>query len=190
MFISIRTFLSFIKRKILTKTYNDDFLRWLQFANAGMLEPGNIYSIKYAIERLPTNDPIIEIGSFCGLSTNVICYFLKTSKKENHFFCSDKWIFEGAEQNGLLGESDVTHKDYRSYVKESFMKNISLFSKKKPFPIELFSDEFFEKWSSEKLVNDIFGRKVRLGGKISFFTLMVIIIMILLKEILKMSIIF
>ena len=34
--------------------------------------------------------------------------------------------------------------------------------------MNFFTDEFFEKWSSEKLVNDIFGRKVRLGGKISF----------------------
>ena len=83
-------------------------------------------------------------------------------------FCSDKWIFEGAENGGYLGNSDISHSDYRSYVKESFTRNISLFSPNKPYPIELFSDEFFEKWSENSEMTDIFGRSVHLGGRVSF----------------------
>jgi hypothetical protein len=157
-----------VKDKLQTKTYNDEFLRWLRFANAGMLHSGNIFLMKYVVERLPSKDPIVEIGSFCGLSTNVINYFLQISKKENEIFCSDKWVFEGAQKGGFLGASDISHSSYSAYVKESFARNINLFSQNKPYPIELFSDEFFEKWSKKAQVSDIFHRNVKLGGKISF----------------------
>ena len=83
-------------------------------------------------------------------------------------FCSDKWIFEGAEKGGYLGSSDILHSDYRAHIKESFARNINLFSPNRPYPIELFSDEFFEKWAEDAELTDIFNRRVRLGGKISF----------------------
>ena len=148
------------------KTYTEEYLNWLCFANAGMLNPGNIYLMKYAIDHLPSDDPIIEIGSFCGLSTNVISYFLK--KRINKIFCVDKYIFEGAENGGYLGNSDISHSDYKSFVKKNFLRNISFFSTSKPYPIELFSDEFFERWSENTQITDLFGRSVQLGGRVSF----------------------
>jgi hypothetical protein len=48
-----------------------EFITWLTFANAGMLQDGDIGSMEYAIKNLPTGNPVIEIGSFCGLSLNV-----------------------------------------------------------------------------------------------------------------------
>jgi hypothetical protein len=54
---------------------SDDYINWLSFANSGMLHRGNLYCFDYAIEHLPTEAPIIEIGSFCGLSANVITYY-------------------------------------------------------------------------------------------------------------------
>ena len=150
------------------KTYSDEYLDWLRFANAGMLHPGNIFAMKYAIDHLPSDDCVIEIGSFCGLSTNVISYFLRKSNKKNKMFCADKWIFENAENGGNLGSSDISHSDYRSYVKESFSRNINLFSPNKPYLIEQFSDEFFENWSQNVEMTDLFGRNVKLGGNVSF----------------------
>ena len=41
-----------------------EFISWLKFANAGMLDNGNLYCFEYAIEHLPSNSPVIEIGSF------------------------------------------------------------------------------------------------------------------------------
>ena len=64
--------ISRIRNKLVIKTYDDEYLRCLKFGNVGMLHPGNIYSLKYLIDNLPFDDPIVEIGSFCGLSTNVI----------------------------------------------------------------------------------------------------------------------
>ena len=147
---SIFSVLIKIRDRLSMKKVEDEYLTWLQFANSGMLNPGNVYAMKYAIENLPTSDPIIEIGSFCGLSTNVLSYFLRKNQRKNIIFCSDKWIFEGSEESVNLGLSDISHADYRSYVKETFMRNINFFSPNRPPPIELFSDEFFEKWKTKK----------------------------------------
>ena len=53
----------------------DEYVEWLCFANAGMLDRGNLYCFDYAIRNLPSSAPLIEIGSFCGLSTNLITYY-------------------------------------------------------------------------------------------------------------------
>ncbi len=147
-----------------------EFINWLSFANAGMLDQGNIYCFEYAIEHLPSDNPIVEIGSFCGLSTNVISYYLRKYKKSNKLISSDRWDFEGAEvPNALLDGSNISHQQYKEFVKESYIKNISFFSKENlPFTIEQFSDDFFKLWESNKLETDVLGREVQLGGKISF----------------------
>lgn len=165
---SINSLISRVKNHRPVETYDDEFLNWLRFANAGMLHPGNIFAMKYAIDRLPTNDAVIEIGSFCGLSTNVISYFLKGSGRKNVMYCSDKWEFENANKDGNVGNSDTAHSDYSAFVKASFIRNLTLFSGRNPFPVELFSDDFFKKWSDNAKVVDVFNRDVKLGGGISF----------------------
>ena len=152
-----------------SKKIQSEYLNWLSFANAGMLDSGNIYCFDYAIRKLPSDNPIIEVGSFCGLSTNVISYLLTKHTKQNKIITSDKWIFEGAENGGSLGDSDILHSDYKEFVVETFKRNLRFFSKSNlPFPIEVFSDEFFELWSSNQIVKDIFDREIELGGGISF----------------------
>ena len=152
-----------------TKTISDEYINWLTFANAGMLHKGNIYCMDYAIRNLPSDNPVLEIGSFCGLSTNVITYLLAKHNKSNQIISSDKWIFEGAENGGNLGLSNISHHDYREYVISSFKRNMELFSREnKPYTIEVFSDEFFELWDRGDKVKDIFDRDIQLGGKFSF----------------------
>lgn len=152
-----------------TKTISDSYIKWLTLANAGMLNKGNIYAINFAFENLPSTNPVLEIGSFCGLSTNVISYLLLAHEKKNRIFSCDKWLFEGAEGGENVGKSEISHQNYREYVKSSFIKNVEFFSSQnKPYTIESISDEFFELWEQEETVNDVFGRKIQLGGKISF----------------------
>ncbi len=151
------------------QTLDDEYLAWLGFANAGMLNPGNPFCMEEAIKNIASDNPIVEIGSFCGLSTNVISYLLQKHGKSNKIITSDRWIFEGAENGGNLGGSKLEHKEYREYVMESFKRNINFFSKDNvPYPIEVFSDEFFEKWGKEEHTKDIFDREIKLGGPISF----------------------
>src|SRR5262245_48263784 len=97
----------------------DTFIQWLMFANAGMLHGGNIYCFDYAIRRLPSAAPIIEIGSFCGLSTNVISYFKRRHGATNLLVTSDRWVFEGAMSGTTVGESPLTHDEYQAFVKET-----------------------------------------------------------------------
>ena len=80
----------------------DEYIEWLTFANAGMLNRGNLHCIDYAVRNLVSNNPVIEIGSFCGLSTNIINYYLKKYNKKNKIITSDKWEFEG-KGDGTLG---------------------------------------------------------------------------------------
>lgn len=147
----------------------DEYLSWLSFANAGMLNKGNIHCFEYAIRNMPSKNPVIEIGSFCGLSTNVICYMLQKYKRQNLMITSDKWIFEGAEEGGLLENSNINHADYRDFVVNSFKRNINFFSASNlPYPVEVFSDEFFKLWEDKATVRDLFDREILLGGGISF----------------------
>ncbi len=119
-----------------------EFISWLKFANAGTLDNGNLYCFEYAIEHLPSNSPVIEIGSFCGLSTNVISYYLQKFNKLNKLITADKWIFEGGENaNEFLTGSNITHNEYKLFVKESYVRNTAFFSKNHlPYTIEQFSD--------------------------------------------------
>jgi len=152
-----------------TKTISDGFINWLIFANAGMLNRGNIYAMKYAVDNLPSTNPVLEIGSFCGLSTNLIGYLLQTSGKKNRIFSCDKWFFEGAEMSRNIGESEISFRQYREFVKANFIRNVEFFSPhNKPYTVEAFSDDFFKLWEKNETVSDVFGRNIQLGGKISF----------------------
>jgi hypothetical protein len=162
-------FIKKIKGEIFKKNISNDFIQWLRFANAGMLNSGNLYCMEHAIRNIPSENPVLEIGSFCGLSTNVIIYFLSKYKKKNPVFSCDKWIFENAEKGEYVGDSEILHDDYRDFVKATFIKNLEFFSgNRKPYTIETFSHEFFRLWSGKAAVKDVFGREVNLGGKISF----------------------
>ena len=155
--------------KLTTKTVDDEYINWLSFANAGMLSRGNVYAMRFAIARLPSKSPVVEIGSFCGLSTNVIRYLLSANGRTNDVISCDKWLFEGAEGGGKLGDSDISHRDYREFVVSTFKKNVEFFSSgNKPYTVEMTSDEFFAAWERGEVARDVFGRDINLGGKISF----------------------
>jgi hypothetical protein len=153
-----------------SRDFWSEYLRWLTYANSGMLSHGNVWCMNYAIRNLLSEAPILEIGSFCGLSTNVIAYLKEKNNVRNPLITCDKWIFEGAEGGGMLGDSQsVTHAEYKKLVKETFLRNVQTFSRSDlPFTIELFSDEFFSAWTTSQKLQDVFGREVKLGGPISF----------------------
>ena len=151
------------------RTLDDEFVRWLGYANAGMLKPGNAWSMDYAIRHLPSGHPLVEIGSFAGLSANVICHLLRKHGRGNAFFTCDNWDVTGQHQRGRINGSDLTFPEYAAYVKASFLRNMEFFSpRNRPYTIEAASAGFFDKWSRGEEATDVFGRTVRLGGPISF----------------------
>jgi hypothetical protein len=149
---------------------SDEYIRWLCYANAGMLDRGNLYCFDYAISHLVSDAPMLEIGSFCGLSTNVLSYYKKLHQITNPLITCDKWMFESAEKGGALSEHTLlTHDEYRDFVKSTYLRNVNMFSRDDlPHTVEVFSDEFFAAWRESRQVVDVFGRSVRLGGPISF----------------------
>ena len=147
-----------------------EYLSWLTFAVPGMLVRGNVDAIAFALQHLPSDAPLLEIGSFCGLSTCVITYFKQKLGLANSFYTCDLWSFEGQKLGQPLADSrTLTHDAYKNFVRESFLRNVRAFCRTSiPHTIEADSDTFFEKWSSEQNVIDVFGSPAKLGGPISF----------------------
>jgi hypothetical protein len=122
----------------MTRECTDEFLKWLGFANAGMLHPGNV------IARL-----LVDEG------------------RRNALITCDKWAFEGAENGGPIGGSEISHGDYREFVKSTFKRNVEFFSRvRRPHTVELTSDEFFDAWERRVGVRDVFGGSLVLGVQI------------------------
>jgi hypothetical protein len=152
-----------------SRTLDDEFVRWLCYANAGMLKPGNAWSMDYAIRHLPTGNAVVEVGSFAGLSTNVICHLLRKHGRSNPFYTCDNWDVTARGETRCIEGSPLTFPAYAAYVKESFLRNVAFFSPaNRPHGIESSSSQFFAKWRRGETVSDLFGRTVRLGGPISF----------------------
>ena len=148
---------------------SDAYVNWLCFANAGMLQRGNLYCFDYALGHLPSGAPLVEIGSFCGLSTNLLTYYKQKHGVTNPLITCDRWFFEGAQDDSSVGASRISHAEYRAFVKETYIRNVGMFSRDDlPFTVEMFSDEFFEAWRAGRAETDVLGRPVKLGGPISF----------------------
>jgi len=166
----LKRYKAYRQRKRQKKATPYEYIEWLRYANAGMLVEGNLYCLEYAIKNLPSNKPVIEIGSFCGLSTNVIAFYLEKFSKKNLIVTCDKWMFENVENiDANLDGTDIKHRAYKTFVKETYMRNVSFFAKNNlPYTIEVLSDEFFEMWANHARVKDVFGRDIQLGGQVSF----------------------
>ncbi len=151
------------------KDISDEYVRWLCYANAGILHRGNLYCFDYAIRNLPSDAPIVEIGSFCGLSTNLLTYYKEQNNVRNRLITCDKWQFGGAVSGPLIGESSISHEEYRLFARETYMRNVRMFSRYDlPYTVEMLADEFFAAWRRGDEVRDVFERPIRLGGPISF----------------------
>jgi hypothetical protein len=56
-------------------------MSWMGFINPGMLLPSNLALFGYCIEHLPSEAPIVEIGSFAGLSVNHLILLLRRARR-------------------------------------------------------------------------------------------------------------
>jgi len=148
---------------------SDEFTSWLCFVNAGMPTKGNLHCIEHAVENLVEGTLILEIGSFCGLSTNLISYYKRKHGVSNRLITCDKWIFEGSDKSDTVGDSPIRRADLREYVKDSYLRNVRMFSADDlPYTVEMLSDEFFAAWEKGAPLTDVFGREVEPGGEFGF----------------------
>ena len=145
----------------------DEYVAWLTNINAGMLSRGNLLCFDYALRNLPSANAIVEIGVFAGLSTNLISHYRRLHRVQAPFLNCDRWLFEGA--SGRVGQSQISHAQYRDFVKHTYQNNVRMFSGDQlPHTMELFSDDFFAAWERGERKTDLWGRVVQMGGPISF----------------------
>jgi len=145
-----------------------DFITWVRRAVPGMLDEGNVDAMEYAVANMPPGKPILEIGSYCGLSTAVLSYLLDKRSKTTPIYTCDKWEFEeyGARPADL---PSLTLDAYQAYARSTFLRSMQTFAANRlPYAIECLSDEFFRRWFKNEKTVDVFDRPVTLGGKISF----------------------
>jgi hypothetical protein len=147
-----------------------EYLSWLSFAVPGMLTWGNVDAISFALQHLPNDAPMLEIGSFSGLSTSVIAYLRLKHSIPNLLFTCDRWAFENQNLGSYLGDFKfITHDQYRTFVRDSYLRNTSMFCKPDlPYTIETDSDTFFQRWRAVETTTDVFYRNVKIGGSLSF----------------------
>src|SRR5262245_44523162 len=70
----------------------DDYIRFLEYVcGGGMFEKGNVYLWQKAIDALPPGLPVVEVGAFSGVSTNILTYLLAKQGKANPLFSVDFW---------------------------------------------------------------------------------------------------
>ncbi len=152
------------------ETFTTPVLGWMELATAGMLHPGQYALFSRAVRELPTDDPVIEIGSWAGLSANVITHLLERYAKPNRLFTTDPWDFErSVEEAERIPESDVSFDSLRMHVREQFERNLRFWSGDRlPYAFELFSDDFFDAWDRREARTDVFDREATLGGPVSF----------------------
>ena len=164
------------------KTLHDDYITRLQgsVGGAGMLHPGNVYAFDYVLQRLPEAGDVLEIGSFAGLSTNVISWLLqKHQAGKRRLFCCDPWVYDGyydvdrqydpAYMTYFENCGHVTREDYTAFIRESFIRNTQLFSQGfLPHACHLTSDAFFDAWKEKRTLTDVFHHSAALGGPLSF----------------------
>ncbi len=147
----------------------DEGAEWMGWTVTGMFTMQDVYAIDAAIQRLPSGNPLIEIGSFCGRSTCFLLHLLKRHQRPNALFCSDKWLFEGYQEGAAVPGTRLSFPAYREHVKNLFATSLKAWhADRLPHSIEAGSQEFFAAWQQNAEASDVFGRRCQLGGPVSF----------------------
>jgi hypothetical protein len=157
---------------------SDDFIKRIRslVIGEGMLKEGNISLMDLAIKNMPSEGKVVEIGSYGGLSTNLIIYLMQKHKKNNLFFTCDAWIYEGINDHlrqmadaTIDGRADILRTDYSIYLKKAFIHSTTFLSSQNlPYSFHMYSDLFFENWNHSRSEIDVFGRTIEMGGSICF----------------------
>jgi hypothetical protein len=136
----------------------------MDFALAGMFSLEDVYALDYALERIRSDSPMIEIGSFAGRSTCFLLHLLKKRGLNNRLIGVDPWLFENADSSG-----DLRLDAYRSYVIHLYESSVRFWHPdRRAAHVALESDLFFEAWEAGRQCETTSGEAVKLGGPISF----------------------
>lgn len=153
----------------LTTDYSDPFTVRVSQVVGGLYRKGNARGLALAVQQMPDEGAVLEIGAFTGFSTILIAYFMRKFGKGNLFFTCDRWNyqFKGLDRTPLAPFAPVTGEEWGRFAKETFIKNVEFFCRGAwlPHAVEMWSGEFFDAWERQEAITDLFGRTVRLGSE-------------------------
>lgn len=149
----------------------------ISYATGGMLTRGNIDALYHALrETRHLEGSLIEIGSYCGLSSNVITYLKRHLEIEKPLFAIDPWdLAAEAEEAGTTGDHIVKQDlgisltDLGVFIREAYKSRVGFFSAQDlPHALRGYSNDVMATWRAGGSMTDQFGREVVLGGPIAF----------------------
>ena len=148
--------------------FPDPHVAWIRRATRGEIHYSLDHVLDRAVAELPGSEPVLEIGSFCGLSTNLIAYLLRKRGRSNSFFTTDPWTFE-EEVGETVPGSSIPVTEYRALIQGQFKTNVAFWNRERPpHSFALSSDDFFVAWRDGQERTDLWGRSVKLGGPLAF----------------------
>jgi hypothetical protein len=147
---------------------DDPFIHWIRNGISGWCPDTNIKIIDECMRHLKAG-AVVEIGSFCGLSTSIIAHCLRRYQKQNVLYSVDDWVFEGYFDCSGTISGAFTADDWMEYTQAAFKSAVKLTTKNiNHSHIQKNSNNFFEAWHAEAVVNDLQGNNQPLGGPIAF----------------------
>lgn len=144
----------------------------ISWATGGMLTDGNVDAIYTAVSKTcDLNGAIVEIGAFCGLSSNLIAYVQRIVGSGQPFYSMDPWSYgdDKDPESTLSPYCQIPWPEYEKYIVQAYIERVRFFSRDNlPFGVRGYSGEVMEKWRRGETVEDVFGRSIDLGGDIAF----------------------
>ncbi len=145
----------------------DDYGRMIVKSVAGGLHPAVPGALEFAMSNLPYDAPIVELGAFCGLSTNLLAHCKVKQGLRNRIIACDSWGLGPAEKT--QAQTEQSGSDYGHFLRASFINSITTFCPEPhPYGVEMRPHEFSASWKRHEVVQDVLGRDIELGGPISF----------------------
>jgi hypothetical protein len=144
----------------------------MSWSTGGMLTPGNVDAIYHALKNVGNVDgKFLEIGCFCGLSSNLITFLKRALGISKPLFSVDPWIYGAAEARTatLTDFTSVKWEEYQAFVRAAYRSRVGFYSRDDlPHAIEQYSGDFMQLWNDCAVVTDVFGRRAELGGPLAF----------------------
>jgi len=141
----------------------DEYIERVLVTVPGMLHRGNIPLMESAIAAITTEDPVLEIGAYCGQSTVVLSYLLEKHKRKNAIWTVDPFVYLGVHDANpptdwylehLPGFGRIARTDFTQFVCASWKRNTSFFCADRDIRLfEQGSSAFFQQIREEARSN-------------------------------------
>ncbi len=142
---------------------SNEYTEWLCSANAGWLNRGNLLGFEIGARCMPEGTHIVEVGSYLGLSTNLIGYYKRMHGRTEKMVTCDCW------RPYVPKDALPNPAHFSGFTRQTYIQNIRMFSSTDlPWTIEATSDAFFQHWNQGTQTRDVLGRPIQLGGPIGF----------------------